>query len=174
MRTWGIGTVSLCLILCGCSTGETIGPESGTAGDDTPVQSQTEQVPNRAEETVGSGKDGAEENDGAAAADLQVDDILTQGESYLGKQVAVQGQTPQSAIGDENGIPIGFYYQTGKPLDQDHRIRIEIPEDTPGMSLVTVSGILERDQSGFILRKTRTEAVHQSCESLEDCTNSNE
>lgn len=98
-----------------------------------------------------------------------MDDILSQGQDLLDQTVTVIGQTPMSTIGDENGIPIGFYYQRGKPADQDHRIRIEIPADTPGNAVVMVSGRVDRDQSGYILRDTSTEEVLEVCDEAGGC-----
>lgn len=90
---------------------------------------------------------------------LQVSQILAQGETLTGTEITVQGDTPQATIGDENGIPIGFFYQKGSDIQPGSRIRIEIPEDTPGDATVTVSGILEQDQSGYILRNTTLVSV---------------
>lgn len=165
MKTTGIGTAALCLLLCGCQSADMPETMPDTADKAAEVQPKAE-----ADQAVSEETDDNESNPAAQTEVLQVDDILTDGDSYLGQQISVEGQTPQSMIGDENGIPIGFYYQTGKPGDQDHRIRIEIPEDTPGMSLVTVFGTLDKDQSGYILRTTQTEAVHQTCDDVGHCT----
>ena len=162
-------TACLALALCGCAAG----PNTQTEPDVSRTEAESKIATAQTETSENGTETDSEPEDQVAESSqetLQVDDILADGDSYLGKQISVEGQTPQSMIGDENGIPIGFYYQIGKPGDQDHRIRIEIPEDTPGMSLVTVFGTMDKDQSGYILRTTQTEAVHQTCDDVGHCT----
>ena len=146
------------LILAGCS-----GAQSAKPGQNPETQT----------DAAGDGYAGIESgsslSEDAAGDALEVDDILSQGQDLLNQTVTVIGQTPMSTIGDENGVPIGFSSQRGKPADQDPRIRIEIPADTPGNAVVMVSGRVDCDQSGYILRNTRTEDVLEVCDGAGGC-----
>lgn len=90
------------LILAGCS-----GAQSAKPGQNPETQT----------DAAGDGYAGIESgsslSEDAAGDALEVDDILSQGQDLLNQTVTVIGQTPMSTIGDENGVPIGFYYQRG-------------------------------------------------------------
>ena len=97
MKTTGIGTVALCLVLCGCQSADMPGTKPDTADKAAEVQPKAE-----ADQAVSEATDDNESNPAAQTEVLQVDDILTDGDSYLGQRISVEGQTPQSMIGDEN------------------------------------------------------------------------
>lgn len=155
MKKWLSAAFAAAVLLTGCSAASDEGHQEPTA-DHKEQEDQKDQDTQKDEKTSNSEKTSGSETDKVdKQAILTVDEVLESPDSFIGKQITVRGETPQTIIEeDADGNGISLLYQEGSAGDTDHAIRFIVPKDAPGASVIEVSGTLNQGSDGYILEET--------------------
>lgn len=155
MKKWLSAAFAAAILVTGCSAASDEGHQEPTA-DQKEQEDQKDQNTEKDQKTSDTDKTSGSETDKADEPEiLTVDEVLESPNSFIGKQITVRGETPQTIIEeDADGNGVSLLYQEGNSGDTDHAIRFIVPKDAPGTSVIEVTGTLNQDSDGYILQET--------------------